>query len=80
MSKLRCALLGLVRFVLAVLLCMTPVTAIVVLGWVAKKMRRFALLRWWRMAGYQKGDPAFAELAASHHNFRDVEHAIIVLW
>lgn len=69
---MRDFLLAMIRFAVAVVLCLTPVTAIIVMGWVVLRMRRFALLRWWKMAGYNKGDADFIDMARKYPGFFDV--------
>lgn len=52
------------RFAIGVLLTATPVTAVVVAGWVQRRMQRAAYLQWWRIAGQAGNEAAFLQALA----------------
>ena len=60
------------KYAVGVLLCLTPVTAILVVGWIYRLMQRSTLRRWHHLSGFGADGAGFTEFALG--SGRTVEH------
>lgn len=57
-----------------IVLCLTPITAILVIGWTSRAMQRAVLKAWYAQANGTKGRPPFAHFAGSAFATRRLAH------
>ena len=56
------------------LLCLTPVTAVLVIGWLARSMQRSTFKYWYRASGTDLGAGEFVEFVQDHHGTAHLAH------
>ncbi|NNG02834.1 MAG: hypothetical protein HKM95_01875 [Inquilinus sp.] len=66
------------KYAVGVLLCLTPVTAILVVGWSYRLMQRSTLRRWHRLSGFGADKAGFHDFALG--DGRTVEHVAWPNW
>lgn len=66
------------KYAVGVLLCLTPVTSVLAVGWSQRLMQRAVLKRWHKLSGFGADGTGFADFAIA--DSRTVEHAAWPNW
>ncbi len=62
------------KFIIGVIFCMTPVTAILVLGWQTRFMRRQMIRTWYRLSPHAETNTSFKSFAQANAELKPFTH------